>query len=72
MTKRRTNNNIDGAKGERYLASLGRLAFMQRLAARQNAEAEKSNTPTDHRGNVNDETYSATREAGRYHFRGIA
>jgi hypothetical protein len=69
--KRRRPNNIDGAKGEKYLASPQRLEFMRRLAARQNAEAVRANTPTDHRGNVTDHTYS-TAEQSRYVFRGLA
>jgi hypothetical protein len=72
MSKRRRANNIDGAQGERYLASPQRLEFMLRLAARQNAEAVRANTPTDHRGNVTNETYSLTEQQSRYVFRGLA
>lgn len=61
MTKRkRQNTNVDGAKGEKYLASPQRREFMLKLAARLNSTIEFDAKDPSRQGDAEDHSYSLT------------
>lgn len=54
--------NLDGAQGDAYLRSPGRLAFIRKVMAMRNAEIAAEGSQHSKPGTRTNHTYSLTRE----------